>query len=170
MAKNKITIETPMTATQWLEIKNKFLDINIEILNKLNKVFIKEDEYSSEFELYNIIVEKHFMCNGETLTFKASGYISSIGEFDTYNLAINKFNKIRVQKFNNEQEKDEYETNMIFEEYKIPDEFRSTISSMAYDRGHSAGYEEVQMLIKSYCSDLSQPIKDYSLRLTGSYN
>jgi hypothetical protein len=36
----------------------------------------------------------------------------------------------------------------------LPEEFRSTVSKMAYDRGHSAGEEEVLLILQDLVSDL----------------
>jgi hypothetical protein len=43
----------------------------------------------------------------------------------------------------------------------IPEEFRSTISYMAYESGHSAGYEEVINYLRGLVADLEGPIKQF---------
>jgi hypothetical protein len=41
----------------------------------------------------------------------------------------------------------------------IPEEFQGTLSYMAYESGHSAGYEEVINYLRGLVSDLEGPIK-----------
>jgi hypothetical protein len=48
----------------------------------------------------------------------------------------------------------------------LPEEFRSTLSSMAYDRGHSAGLEEVVSILDQLVYDLTPAIMAYTNRLT----
>ena len=48
----------------------------------------------------------------------------------------------------------------------VPEEFRSTLSRMAYDRGHSAGLEEVVSILDQLIYDLTPAIMAYTNRLT----
>lgn len=52
----------------------------------------------------------------------------------------------------------------VFTTYKTPDEFKGTLSSMAWARGHSAGLEEVASILEDLASDLADPIKAYGER------
>jgi len=47
----------------------------------------------------------------------------------------------------------------------LPEEFRSCISSMSYERGHSAGYEECLIHVKGYVRDLKDPIEKFKNRI-----
>ena len=53
-----------------------------------------------------------------------------------------------------------------YELEKLPEEFRSAISYMAYERGHSAGEDEVLSILKELVSDLLPSIKAFEKRLT----
>jgi len=44
---------------------------------------------------------------------------------------------------------------------ELPEEFRSFVSSYAYDHGHSAGYEEVIGIMSGLVSDLKEPIRKF---------
>jgi hypothetical protein len=48
---------------------------------------------------------------------------------------------------------------------RVPEEFRSVISSMAYDRGHSAGRDEVLLYIRNYVHELQPAIHAFEIRL-----
>lgn len=48
----------------------------------------------------------------------------------------------------------------------LPEEFRSAISYMAYEIGHSAGYEECLIYVKEYVSNLKEPIEKFQKRIT----
>jgi len=48
----------------------------------------------------------------------------------------------------------------------VPEEFRSRLSYMAYERGHSAGESEVEMILQSLISDLLPCILNFQERLT----
>jgi hypothetical protein len=48
----------------------------------------------------------------------------------------------------------------------IPEEFKSALSYMAYERGHSAGNEEIVNELRGLVSDLQQAIEDYTKRIT----
>lgn len=50
---------------------------------------------------------------------------------------------------------------------QVPEEFRSTLSYMAYECGHSSGEAEVQMLLESLINDLAPVIEKYTKRITG---
>ena len=52
----------------------------------------------------------------------------------------------------------------------IPDEFKSALSYMAYERGHSAGYEEVIIHLQDLVSNLQEPIDEFRERLLAKYN
>lgn len=47
----------------------------------------------------------------------------------------------------------------------VPDEFRGTISYRAWERGHSAGYEEVIAYVREMITDLQSPIKKFEDRI-----
>lgn len=49
---------------------------------------------------------------------------------------------------------------------QIPTEFHGFVSSSAYERGHSAGYEEVLGIARTLVSDLLEPIKKFKQNLT----
>jgi hypothetical protein len=46
----------------------------------------------------------------------------------------------------------------------IPEEFKGTLSYMAYERGHSSGPEECISILRDLVSDLAEPIKKYGER------
>lgn len=50
----------------------------------------------------------------------------------------------------------------------VPEEFRSVLSTMAYDRGHSAGIEEVVSILEQLVYDLTPAIMKYTVRLKHS--
>jgi len=50
----------------------------------------------------------------------------------------------------------------------LPEEFRSRISYMAHERGHSAGYEECLIHVKEYVRDLKDPIEKFKNRISQS--
>lgn len=50
----------------------------------------------------------------------------------------------------------------------VPEDFHSTFRTMAWDRGHSAGYEEVILVLKGLINDLAEPIKNYRMRILAS--
>lgn len=52
----------------------------------------------------------------------------------------------------------------------LPTEFQSVISGIAYDRGHSAGYEEVMGHIDELVSAFSGPIANYRARIERASN
>lgn len=49
----------------------------------------------------------------------------------------------------------------------IPPEFRSVLSYMAYQRGHSAGEEEVNLILRELISDLKPAIEAFEKRIKG---
>lgn len=49
---------------------------------------------------------------------------------------------------------------------QLPEEFRGVISSMAWDRGHSAGYEEVILYVQDYVDELKDPIEKFEKRIS----
>ena len=48
---------------------------------------------------------------------------------------------------------------------RIPNEFKSAISLMAWDLGHSSGYEEVIGILEDIVSNFEKPIKDFEQRI-----
>lgn len=48
----------------------------------------------------------------------------------------------------------------LFDKYNIPEELRGTLSYMAYERSHSAGYEEVINTLNETVYNLAKPIQD----------
>ena len=48
----------------------------------------------------------------------------------------------------------------------VPTEFRSVLSYMAYERGHSAGEDEVVLHLKELVSNLKPAIDAYTIRLS----
>ena len=61
-----------------------------------------------------------------------------------------------------EQEFSEKQTELLNE---LPEEFKSVISGMAWERGHSAGYEEVVLYLQDYVNELKDPIKKFEERI-----
>lgn len=49
---------------------------------------------------------------------------------------------------------------------QVPPEFRSKLSYMAYEKGHSAGEEEIELTLEGLVNDLLPCIKDFEKRLT----
>ena len=47
----------------------------------------------------------------------------------------------------------------------IPIEFHGTLSYMAYDRGHSCGYDECINILSDMVYELKTPIKQYTERI-----
>lgn len=64
---------------------------------------------------------------------------------------------------------EEYETERQEILKRVPEEFRGVLGWMAYDRGHSSGYDEVLMILDSLVSDLEKPIKDFENRIHNLY-
>jgi hypothetical protein len=56
------------------------------------------------------------------------------------------------------------EQNNVLKE--IPKEFKDRLSYMAYERGHSAGYEEIISILKGLVNNLKQPIADFQKRIS----
>lgn len=48
----------------------------------------------------------------------------------------------------------------------LPPEFRSVVSSMAYERGHSYGMEEVLLMVQDIVGDLLPAIQVYKKNIT----
>lgn len=48
---------------------------------------------------------------------------------------------------------------------KLPPEFRSQLSYMAYEKGHSAGEAEIELILEGLVNDLLPCIKDFEKRL-----
>jgi hypothetical protein len=48
---------------------------------------------------------------------------------------------------------------------RVPKEFRSQLSYMAYERGHSAGEDEVILHLGSLIDDLEEPIREFEKRI-----
>jgi hypothetical protein len=49
---------------------------------------------------------------------------------------------------------------------KVPPEFRSKLSYMAYEKGHSAGEEEIELILEELINDLLPCIESFEKRLT----
>lgn len=47
----------------------------------------------------------------------------------------------------------------------VPEEFKGTLSYMAYERGHSSGWEECINILRELVSDLAEPIKKFGERM-----
>lgn len=47
----------------------------------------------------------------------------------------------------------------------VPEEFRSTLSYMAYERGHAYGDAEVMCILSDLCTTLVEPIKAFEKRV-----
>lgn len=60
---------------------------------------------------------------------------------------------------------DEYNAEMEEELKDIPEEFRPYVSNESYDRGHSAGYEEVLGIAKEMIHNLRPCIENYRKRI-----
>lgn len=52
----------------------------------------------------------------------------------------------------------------------IPKEFHSTLSYMAYDRGHSAGESECRLYLRELVSELQKPIEEFRKNLLAVKN
>lgn len=50
----------------------------------------------------------------------------------------------------------------------VPEDFRSTLSYMAYERGHSAGEDEVTSILEGLVNDLRPAIMKFEQRLLGN--
>lgn len=50
----------------------------------------------------------------------------------------------------------------------IPKEFHGALCSMAYDNGHSGGYEETVNILRGLVSELKDPIKAFEKRIKGA--
>jgi hypothetical protein len=48
----------------------------------------------------------------------------------------------------------------------IPDEFRSILNYMAYERGHAYGYDEVLNILDELVYKFKEPIEKYTWRIT----
>ena len=48
---------------------------------------------------------------------------------------------------------------------QLPPEFRSVISYQAYERGHSAGQEEIDLILRGLVNDLLPAIKEFEKRI-----
>lgn len=59
----------------------------------------------------------------------------------------------------------EYDARMQELLAEIPEEFRTFVSAQAYDRGHSAGYEEVLGIAQGIVFELVPSISKYTKRL-----
>ncbi len=60
---------------------------------------------------------------------------------------------------------DEYATEMMDILGPLPEAFRQFVRSQAYDRGHSAGYEEVISIASDLASELLPCCKEYATQL-----
>lgn len=59
---------------------------------------------------------------------------------------------------------DEYAKAQAFLLKDFPEEFKGVLSHMAWERGHSAGYEECLNVLRGLVEDLEEPIKKYGKR------
>ena len=50
---------------------------------------------------------------------------------------------------------------------KVPPEFAALLEEWAYDRGHSAGREEVLSILKDLVTGISPVIEEYTARVLG---
>ena len=48
---------------------------------------------------------------------------------------------------------------------KLPEEFHSCLRMMAWERGHSSGYEEVLAILENLVSELEMPIIEFGNRV-----
>lgn len=62
-----------------------------------------------------------------------------------------------------EQEFDVAQAEILSE---IPTEFRGNISYIAWEYGHSAGYQEVLYYLRDLVDSIKEPIKQYTKRLS----
>jgi len=53
----------------------------------------------------------------------------------------------------------------LFRDHDTPIEFRSVLSYMAYERGHSAGEDEVFNILSNLVSELKPAIEAYTTRI-----
>ena len=53
----------------------------------------------------------------------------------------------------------------IFAANNTPHEFQGVMSSQAWDRGHSSGYEECINILRELAREFRQPILEFSARL-----
>lgn len=60
------------------------------------------------------------------------------------------------------------ETDFILKD--IPIEFKSVLSYMAYERGHSAGENEINLVLRGLVSDLTPAINEFKKNLTTTNN
>ena len=51
----------------------------------------------------------------------------------------------------------------------LPPEFHAMLSYSAYERGHSAGYDECLLHLREMASALVEPVKQYENRLRREY-
>lgn len=89
-------------------------------------------------------------------------------EVKNLKVELNYFKSMWVTPFEKEMDSTEYHEEMgrLLEE--IPEEFRGYVSSEAYDRGHSSGYEESFNIAQDITSTLKRCIDKYTKRLTGA--
>lgn len=96
--------------------------------------------------------------------------IVKVYRVDVQNLEVKLkyFEKIWVTPFEKEMDSSEYNAEMDKLLEEIPEEFRGYVSSEAYDRGHSSGYEESLNIAQDITSTLKRCIDKYTKRLTGA--
>ena len=49
---------------------------------------------------------------------------------------------------------------------ELPEEFRGAVGYMAWELGHAYGYEEVITYSRDFVSSLTEPIKNYTSRIS----
>ena len=89
-------------------------------------------------------------------------------DIENLEVKLRYFKEIWVTPFEKEMGSTEYHEEMgrLLEE--IPEEFRGYVSSEAYDRGHSSGYEESFNIAQDITNTLKRCIDKYTKRLTGA--
>lgn len=89
-------------------------------------------------------------------------------DIENLKVKLRYFKSMWVTPFEKEMDSTEYHEEMgrLLEE--IPEEFRGYVSSEAYDRGHSSGYEESFNIAQDITNTLKRCIDKYTKRLTGA--
>lgn len=53
----------------------------------------------------------------------------------------------------------------IFDDCLTPKEFREAIAKLAWNEGHSHGYEEVLIYVEEFATSFKEPFKQYNERM-----
>ena len=56
----------------------------------------------------------------------------------------------------------------LFDENKIPEELRGPLSHLAWEQGHSAGYNEVYIDLQDLVFELATPLKAFAKRVAAT--